>query len=75
MNIKERTTQYYENLSDGIWCYFIKGQKNPCGCGSNCYHKEYDGSIIKCVCNACDTDIYEIKEEYTDEQLNTGIWK
>jgi hypothetical protein len=75
MNKANRKTQYYLNVEDGVWCYFIKRENTPCRCGSNCYHHEYDGSVIKCVCNACDTDIYEIKEEYTNEKLNNGIWK
>ena len=53
----------------------LKGENNPCGCGSNCYHDEYDGKKIYGVCNACDTDIYELKDEYVEEKLKEGIWK
>ena len=70
----ERVTQYYED-SEGAWSYFISGQKNPCGCGSNLYHYQYDGNILYGVCNTCGSDIYEIKDEYVEEQLNKGIWK
>ena len=39
--------------------YFTSGQRNPCGCGSNCYHYEFDGENIYGVCNACGRDIYQ----------------
>ena len=71
-----RTTQYYED-EHAVWTYFVSGQRNPCGCGSNCYHHEYDrrdGKIYG-VCNACDTDIYIINEGCEEEELEIGIWK
>ena len=70
-----RLTQCYED-SNNIWCYYDGDENNPCGCGSNCYHYEYDliDKKIYGVCNACGTDIYEVKEEYTDERLHTGQW-
>lgn len=69
----KRKIQYYEH-GQGIWCYWVKGQKNPCNCGSNVFHQEYDGKTIYGVCNACNTDIYEIQSD-TDEELSKGIWK
>lgn len=71
-----RKTQYYDKPQDDtIWCYFVKGVSNPCGCGSNCYHYEYNGEKIYGVCNACKTDIYEVKIEYIKEKLKQGVWK
>lgn len=50
-------------LSDGeIQSFMVKGKKNPCGCGSNCFHKEDDGVNILGVCNACNEDIYQYDE-------------
>jgi hypothetical protein len=50
-------------LSKGeIESFFIKGQRNPCNCGSNCFHKENDELITLGVCNACGEDIYEYEE-------------
>lgn len=71
----ERKIQYYNDKPDKIWCYFIKGQMNPCNCGGNCFHYEYDGVKIIGVCNACKSDIYEMENKYTEEKLSTGIWK
>lgn len=42
--------------------FFRKGVRNPCGCGSNCFHKEDDGVTTYGVCNACKQDIYEYEE-------------
>ena len=52
---KKRKIQYYNDESRGIWTYMVKGESNPCGCGSNCYHKEYEpeSETLFCVCNAC----------------------
>lgn len=70
----KRKTQCYED--DGkVWCYYSRDSLNPCGCGSNCYHYEFDGKKIYGVCNACDTDIYEMKNEFVKEKLKQGIWK
>jgi hypothetical protein len=71
---KNRLTQCYED-NGNIWCYYSE-ENNPCGCGSNCYHYEYDkmNNKIYGVCNACGTDIYEMKEEYMNEELNIGQW-
>lgn len=60
---------------ESIWSYFVPGENNPCGCGSNCYHLEYDGANVFGVCNACESDIYEVKPEYTEQYLKDGIWK
>lgn len=57
-----------------VWTYFSP-EKNPCGCGSNCYHYEYDGQKIIGVCNGCGRDIYEVKPEYVQEYLDKGIWE
>lgn len=70
----KRKIQYYDSGKQ-YHTYMVGGDRNPCGCGSNCYHLEYDGEKIYGVCNACDTDIYEIKDEYVKEKLNQGIWK
>jgi hypothetical protein len=57
-------------LKDGeIQSFYIKGEKNPCGCGSNCFHKQDDGEKIYGVCNACKQDIYEYLERDT-----SGEW-
>ncbi|MBO5387556.1 MAG: hypothetical protein J6A59_05375 [Lachnospiraceae bacterium] len=72
--IKPRKIQHY--ATGGMWCYFVKDERNPCGCGSNCYHKEYDtdANIIYCVCNACNSEIYTVKDEYTKNDLSKGTW-
>lgn len=41
-----------------IETFFVKGEMNPCGCGSNCFHKEDDGYKTYGVCNSCGKDIY-----------------
>jgi len=53
--------------------FFIKGERNPCGCGSNVFHKEYNGKTLFGVCNACERDIYE----YYDDQdyIDKSQWK
>ena len=72
--MKNRKVQYYNDNSDIKWCYYTS-LKNPCGCGSNCYHHELDKETIIGVCNSCGEDIYEIKAEYTNENLGVGTWK
>lgn len=71
----KRLTQCYEN-SENIWQYYDDQDINPCGCGSNCYHYEYDemNNKIYGVCNCCGSDIYEMKKEYVNEKLHTGKW-
>lgn len=49
-------------LNGEVHTFFIKGQRNPCGCGSNCFHKVDDGMKTYGVCNACNRYIYEYKE-------------
>lgn len=72
----KRKIQYYDDIKNGIWCYMVKGgEMNPCGCGSNCYHHEYDGIKLYGVCNSCQRDIYEYKEEYIEDELSRGIWR
>lgn len=70
-----RLTQYHEDQKT-LWQYFTGDRNNPCNCGSNCYHLEYNkiDNKIYGVCNACDTDIYEIRDEYIGEELQTGRW-
>ena len=58
-----------------IWTYYVGKQRNPCGCGSNCYHYEFDGKDIFGVCNACYADVYQVKEEFIGEYLERGVWK
>lgn len=67
-----RKTQCYKD-SDRIWCYYSK-EPNPCGCGSNCFHYEYDGHRVIGICNACKSNIYTVKDEYTQEFLEKGTW-
>jgi hypothetical protein len=71
---RNRMKQYYLDDRDSIHTYFTH-DRNPCGCGSNCYHKEYDPDDEKVygVCNACNMDIYEYED--TEEVLGEGIWK
>lgn len=71
----KRLTQCYED-SENMLQYYSSENKNPCGCGSNCYHYEYDriNNVIYGVCNACEEDIYIVKEEYMDEKLHAGKW-
>ena len=61
--------------SEILWQYYCVGQ-NPCGCGSNCYHYEYDNidDEIYGVCNVCEKDIYVVKKEYKEEKLKEGKW-
>ena len=73
--MKNRTAQFYPNEPDTIWSYYVARTCNPCGCGSNCYHHEYDGKRVIGVCNACGTDIYEVKEEFVKRYLAEGVWK
>lgn len=70
---RARKIQCYDESKD-IWCYYDGKNRNPCGCGSNCYHYEYDGEKIYGVCNACKADIYEMKPEYVEEKLKQGVW-
>lgn len=71
--ISRHKFQHYNDGKYGIWQYYGE-ERNPCGCGSNCFHKEYDGKNIWCICNSCNTKIYGVKEEYIQEDLNKGIW-
>ena len=73
---KGRLIQCDEEDVKNIRTNFIKDEFNPCGCGSNCFHYEYDKArnIIYGVCNVCDIDIYEVKKEYIAEELRIGKW-
>lgn len=72
MNNK-RLIQY---KNDGYWTYWIRGEDNPCNCGANCFHKEYDINLNKifCVCNSCKCDIYTVKDEFIEEELKEEKW-
>jgi hypothetical protein len=60
-------------LLDGeVHTFFISGERNPCNCGSNCFHKENDKTKTYGVCNACGADIYEYKEKEVFEEWK---WK
>jgi len=63
-------------LLDGeIESFFIRGKRNACGCGSNCFHKENDKINTYGVCNACKRDIYlyDKKEEFEEaEEFEVG---
>lgn len=72
---KNRTAQFYSDDPDMIWSYYIPQIRNPCGCGSNCYHYEYDGRRVVGVCNGCDADIYTVEEKLIGDYLMEGIWK
>lgn len=71
----KRKIQYYKDKPNDIWSFWIKGEKNPCKCGSNCFHHQYDGNEVYCVCNSCGKDIYTVIPEYKEETLSKGIWK
>lgn len=45
-----------------IKSYMVKGERNPCGCGSNVYQQQNYKDNTYGVCNACNQDIYEYKE-------------
>ena len=74
IRIKNRKIQCYNEAPHDPWCYFTGKTKNPCGCGSNCFHYEDDGTDIYGVCNACGEDIYQVKPEYVEEYRQTGVW-
>ena len=70
----KRLIQHYAD-DEHMWQY-VGDEPNPCGCGSNCYHYEYDRSENKIygVCNGCHTDIYIVRDEYTNDKLKIGMW-
>ena len=72
--IKRRTAQFYLDQPYTKWTYYIAGTKNPCGCGSNCYHYEYDGKRVIGVCNGCGADIYELNGDLVEGRLAEGVW-
>ena len=74
IRIKNRKIQCYNKTPHDPWCYFSEEIKNPCGCGSNCFHYEDNGTDIYGVCNACGEDIYRVKPEYIEEFRQTGEW-
>lgn len=71
---KVRKVQYDEKGKQ-IMTYMVpNGEKNPCGCGSNCFHYEYDGNDIYCVCNACNADLFIFNKDAVANCLKTGLW-
>ena len=40
------TKKYYSDNPDKVHNYWIEGKRNPCGCGSNLFHYEYDGTDV-----------------------------
>lgn len=75
LTMVKRLVQYLANYPNQIHTSFIPGVTNPCGCGSNCYHYEREDGVVYGVCNACDVDIYIIKDECTPEIISKGVWK
>lgn len=67
--------KYYTDKPNKVYTFMSDGKRNPCGCGSNVYHYEYDGTNIFGKCNSCGKYIYEIKDEYIEECLLEGLWK
>ena len=65
----------YDIDGSGVESFWIKGVKNPCGCGSNVYHYELDGEKVIGVCNSCNTDIYEVYGTHASELISNGIWR
>ena len=64
-------------FDDGhLHTYYTSESSNPCGCGSNCFHYEYDTQTKKMygVCNTCKQDVYDATDAYTQELLQTGKW-
>ena len=61
-------------LKDGeIESFWYKGEMNPCHCGSNLFHEEYDGNNLYGVCNACNRDLYIFR--FDEEYINNSKWK
>jgi len=74
-NLKRKNRKIKCDPKDGDpLSYFISGV--GCNyCKANCYHYEYDGENIYGVCNACCRDLYIVKPEYIEKELNEGVWK
>ncbi len=64
-----RKIQYCED-NETIHSYYVPHERNPCGCGSNLYHLQYDGKNIYGVCNACKEDLYIYNDDVILEKLN-----
>lgn len=58
-------------LNGNTHSFFIKGERNPCGCGSNCFHKEDDNKHTYGVCNACGKDVYVYNEREEFKEYKT----
>ena len=69
-----RKIQYCED-NKTIHSYYVPHERNPCGCGSNLYHLQYDVKNIYGVCNACKEDLYIYNDDVIQENLNKGIWR
>ena len=61
--------------SNGKVISYYQKKQNHCGCGSNCYHYEYDGTDVYIVCNACFSDLFSVKPEYRQEYIDNNEWK
>ena len=74
-NSNKRLIRHYEDTNN-LWTSYISDTFSPCGCGSNCFHYEYDKNkdTIYGVCNGCNSDIYEVKLSYKDLILSQGNW-
>lgn len=71
----KRLVRHYENTNN-FWTSYLSDSINPCKCGSNCFHYEYDKNkdTIYGVCNGCNSDIYEVKKSYNELLLSHGNW-
>lgn len=62
-----RKIQYNKN-NGRIWEYIVEDLRCICGC--NVFHKEYNGTDVFGVCNGCRNDVYMIKPEFVNAELN-----
>lgn len=68
--IMKRKIRYRNGEWQDCW---VKGQRNPCGCGSNVFHEELTSTgKVYGVCNVCGQDIYEL--DYTKEEIEQMEW-
>ena len=74
-NINKRLVRHHENTNN-LWTIYNAESSNSCGCGSNCFHYEYDRNkdTIYAVCNGCNFDINEVKKSYNKLLLSKGNW-
>lgn len=69
----KRISQYVNGQVRNNYCK----ESNPCGCGSKCFHYEYNvnNKEVYGVCNNCGEDIYTVKDEFKEDTLKIGEWK